>query len=475
MDSTNEQRDAYLRRQIDPETLEARGRPATEMDHDVSFGQAARFWVKLGFINFGGPTGQIAIMHDELVDRRRWVSNRRFLHALNYCMLLPGPEAQQLAIYVGWLLHKVKGGLVAGIAFILPAFFLILALSWTYAVHGDVPAIAGVFSGLQAAVVGIVASALIRIGGKALRNGATVGIAAAAFVAIFLVHVPFPFIIIAAGLIGLLGAATRPEHFALPEAHGDIAGAIKDDGPSADHTRTTLARSLLVLVVGLAIWILPLVAVSLSPGIPRVIGQEALFFSQAAMVTFGGAYAVLAYVNQAAVHQFGWLLPGQMVTGLGLAESTPGPLIMVTEFVGFIGAYRNPGGLDPSVAGIIGAVVTTWATFAPCFLWIFLGAPYIERLRDNRRLTTALSAITAAVVGVVLNLAVTFAAATLFDEVRTADFLGGPVPVPSVASLDLFAFVVATASFVALWRLRVNILWVIGASALAGLLRVGIG
>jgi chromate transporter len=451
------------------------GPPATEVDHGVSFGQAARFWVKLGFINFGGPTGQIAIMHDELVDRRRWVSNRRFLHALNYCMLLPGPEAQQLAIYVGWLLHKVKGGLVAGVAFILPAFFLIMGLSWTYAVHGDVPVIAGVFSGLQAAVVGIVASALIRIGSKALRNGVMVGIAIGAFVAIFFVHVAFPFIIIAAGLIGLLGGGLRPELFALPEVQGSTPGAITDDGPAAAHTRTTTARSVWVLGVGLAIWILPLVAVSLAPGTPRVIGQEALFFSQAAMVTFGGAYAVLAYINQAAVQQFGWLLPGQMVTGLGMAESTPGPLIMVTEFVGFIGAYRHPGGLDPAVAGIIGATVTTWATFAPCFLWIFLGAPYIEQLRDNRRLTTALSAITAAVVGVVMNLAVTFSIATLFDQVRTTDFLGGPLPVPSVASLDLFAFVVATASFVALWRLRINILWVVAGSAVAGVLRVGMG
>lgn len=449
--------------------------PTTEIGHGVSFGQAARFWIRLGFINFGGPTGQIAIMHDELVDRRRWISNRRFLHALNYCMLLPGPEAQQLAIYVGWLQHKVKGGLVAGITFILPAFFLIMGLSWTYAVHGDVPAIAGVFSGLQAAVVGIVASAVIRIGSKALRNGVMVGIAACAFVAIFFAHVPFPFIIITAGLIGLLGGRFRPELFTLPDAHGDAAGAIRDDGPPADHTRTTVARSLWVLVVGLAIWILPLMAVSLAPGAPPVIGQEALFFSQAAMVTFGGAYAVLAYINQAAVERFGWLLPGQMVTGLGLAESTPGPLIMVTEFVGFIGAYRNPGGLDPAVAGIIGATVTTWATFAPCFLWIFLGAPYIERLRDNRLLTTALSAITAAVVGVVLNLAVAFAVATLFDEVRTADFLGGPIPVPSLASVDLFALVVAAASFVALWRFRVNILWVVAASALAGVLRVWLG
>jgi chromate transporter len=457
-----------------PFSMDRRAAPASsEAGHGVTFRDAARFWVKLGFINFGGPTGQIALMHDELVERRRWISNRRFLHALNYCMLLPGPEAQQLAIYVGWLLHRFAGGLVAGIAFILPAFFLIMGLSWTYAVHGDVPAIAGLFSGLQAAVVGIVAAAVIRIGRRALHNAAMVAIAVAAFVAIFLGHVPFPYIIVAAGVLGLVGSRLRPSLFVLPEGQaegGEVA--IRDDGPTAAHTQTSLPRSVRVLLIGLAVWIVPLVAVSLAPGVPRVIGQEALFFSQAAMVTFGGAYAVLAYINQAAVHQFGWLLPGQMVTGLGLAESTPGPLIMVTEFVGFIGAYQNPGGLDPVLAGMLGATVTTWATFAPCFLWIFLGAPYIERLRGNRALTSTLTAITAAVVGVVLNLAVVFGTHTLFDRVRSVEVFGGPVPVPTMSSLDAFAVAVATLSFLALWRLKLSILWVVAASALAGVIRV---
>jgi chromate transporter len=445
-------------------------------DHGVSFREAARFWIKLGFINFGGPTGQIALMHEELVDRRRWISNNRFLHALNYCMLLPGPEAQQLAIYVGWLLHKLKGGLVAGIAFILPAFFLMLGLSWTYAVHGDVAAVAGVFSGLQAAVVGIVAAAVIRIGQRALRNGVLAGIAAAAFVAIFVAHVPFPLIVAGAGLLGFAGGRIWPERFRLPDDHaGGDDTAIRDDAEGAAHTRTTAKRSFLVLVAGLSIWILPLLAVAFLPGMPKVIGQEAFFFSKAAMVTFGGAYAVLAYINQAAVQQYGWLLPGQMVTGLGLAESTPGPLIMVTEFVGFVAAYRNPGSLDPTVAGLIGATVTTWATFAPCFLWIFLGAPYIERLRGNRSLNATLSAITAAVVGVILNLAVTFGIVTLFDRVRTAEVLGGPIPVPRLASLDPFAAVIALVAFVALWRFRVGILWVIGISAVAGVVRALVG
>jgi chromate transporter len=447
--------------------------PARSARHGVEFTDAVRFWIKLGFINFGGPTGQIAIMHEELVENRRWISEPRFLHALNYCMLLPGPEAQQLAIYVGWLLHRVKGGVVAGIAFIPPAFFLILGLSYVYAEHGDVPAISGVFFGLKAAVIGIVAAAAIRIGTRTLRNGALAMIAAAAFVAIFLAHTPFPLIIAAAGLVGLVGGRLSPSSFVLPAVHGTAADdALQDEVSAGEHTQLTLSRSVRVLLVGLTVWIVPLVLATRVPGTPRVIGDEAFFFSKAALVTFGGAYAVLAYINQAAVLQYHWLLPGQMVTGLGLAESTPGPLIMVTEFVGFMGAFRHPGGLDPAVAGVIGATVTTWATFAPCFLWIFLGAPYIERLRDNRVLAAALSAITAAVVGVVLNLAVTFSVLTLFAEVRSVSVLGGPVPIPGVGSIDIVATAIALVSFVALWRFRVNVLWVIGISASAGVLRV---
>jgi chromate transporter len=448
---------------------------AAEPTHGVRFADAARFWVKLGFINFGGPTGQIAIMHDQIVTRRRWISDRRFLHALNFCMLLPGPEATQLAIYVGWLLHKIRGGLVAGIAFILPAFFLIMALSYVYAVHGDVSLVAGIFSGLQAAVVGIVAAAIIRIGRTALRNGAMIGIAAAAFVSIFLLRVPFPLIVLGTAAIGFAGGRLWPRTFAPADdrAPGG-AMAIGDQGPAPGHTRPRALRSVRVLLVGVAVWILPLVAVSLVPGTAEVIGDEAFFFSKAALVTFGGAYAVLAYINQAAVQQFGWLLPGQMVTGLGLAESTPGPLIMVTEFVGFMGAYRNPGGMDPVLAGMLGATVTTWATFAPCFLWIFLGAPYIERLRGNRPLAATLWAVTAAVVGVILNLAVVFGIQTLFDEVVSMGVLGAMIPVPSIASVDPFALAIAALSFIMLWRFRLNILWVVAGSALAGAIRVAI-
>jgi chromate transporter len=439
--------------------------------HDVSFAEAARFWIKLGFINFGGPTGQIAVMHDELVERRRWISNGRFLHALNYCMLLPGPEAQQLAIYVGWLLHKVRGGLVAGVAFVLPAFFLILGLSYVYVTYGEVTWVEGVFSGLSAAVIGLVAAAVIRIGAKALRNPVMYGIAGGAFLAIFFGHVPFPFIVIGAGLAGLLAGPRWPRVFGGSGVthDADERSAISDRAPAREHTAISLRRSVAVIVVGLVLWFTPLVLVAAWRGSGDTLTQEAWFFSKAALVTFGGAYAVLAYINQAAVTQFHWLLPHQVVVGLGLAESTPGPLIMVTEFVGFVGAYQHPGNLDPAIAGVLGAMVVTWATFAPCFLWIFLGAPFIERLRGNVRLSTALTTVTAAVVGVILNLAVWFAIQTLFDRVREVDVLGGPIPVPAWSSIDEFAVAVAAISFVGLWRHRWNVVPVVIASGLAGL------
>jgi chromate transporter len=438
--------------------------------HLVPLRKALRYWTKLGFINFGGPAGQIAIMHDELVDRKRWISNNRFLHALNYCMLLPGPEAQQLAIYIGWLLNGNVGGIAAGILFVLPAFFLILALSWTYAAHGDIGWIAAVFYGLQAAVIALVAAAVIRVGSKALRNPLLVTIAAAAFVSIFFLKVPFPVIVIGAALIGLVGSRVVP-HLFTTAGHGDgdddesiLSDAIDERAPKASWART--AR---VLAIGLVFWWGPLLAVIAIRGTDDTLSREAVFFSQAAMVTFGGAYAVLAYINQAAVQHFGWLEQGQMVTGLGLAESTPGPLIMVTEFVGFLGGYRFPGGLDPLFAGVLGATVTVWATFAPCFLWIFLGAPFIEQLRGNRALNGALSAVTAAVVGVILNLAVTFGIVALFDHVRRGELLNVTFPQPVVDSVDLFAGLLAVAGFIALWRYRVSVLWVIGGSALAGL------
>ena len=435
----------------------------------VPFRDAFRWWLKLGFINFGGPAGQIAVMHDELVDRRRWVSNDRFLHALNFCMLLPGPEATQLAIYIGWLLNGTLGGIVAGVLFVLPAFFLILGLSWAYAAHGDIEWVAAIFYGLQAAVVGIVAAAVIRLGRKALKHPVSYLIAATAFLAIFFLQVPFPIVIVIAGLVGLTQA--RLSSSLLPVAAEGVQG--KDDAvigdAAAEDMPTSGRRALRVIATGLLVWWGPLLAVLIARGPEDTLSRLAIFFSKAAMVTFGGAYAVLAYINQAAVETYGWLEPGQMVTGLGLAESTPGPLIMVTEFVGYLAAFRFPGGSDPALAGILGAVVATWATFAPCFLWILLGAPYIERLRGNRSLNAALSAITAAVVGVVLNLAVTFAIFALFGEVGGREISGVSFPFPNPGSADVFAIVVAVVAFTGLWRYRWNVVAVVVGASVSGL------
>ena len=440
--------------------------------HLNPFREAARYWTKLGFINFGGPAGQIAVMHEDLVERKRWIGNDRFLHALNYCMLLPGPEAQQLAIYIGWLLNGTLGGIVAGVMFVLPAFFLILGLSWVYAVHGDIAWVAAVFYGLRAAVVALIAAAVIRVGAKALRHPLFYVIAGAAFIAIFFIHVPFPVIVIVAALIGFAGSRVFPQVFVAETHDADddsVIGTASDR--SEGHKRW---RWVAVLGVGLLVWWGPLGLVIALKGPDHTLAKEAVFFSQAAMVTFGGAYAVLAYIDQAAVEHFGWLEPGQMVTGLGLAESTPGPLIMVTEFVGFLAGYRFPGSMDPVAAGIAGALVTVWATFAPCFLWIFLGAPYIERLRKNRSLNGALTTVTASVVGVILNLAVTFAIVALFTDVDRGEFANVTFPVPDISSVDVFALVMAVAGFVALWRYRVNVLWVVGVSAVVGLFGKGI-
>ena len=441
----------------------------------VPFPDALRFWVKLGFINFGGPAGQIAIMHEELVERRKWIGENRFLHALNFCMLLPGPEAQQLAIYIGWLLNGTPGGVVAGIFFVVPAFFLILGLSWTYAVHGDVQWVAAVFYGLAAAVIGIVAAAVIRVGSKALGNAWLAAIAAGAFVAIFFVKVPFPLVVLGAAFAGVVGAHFRPDLFAGAGGHGETDDDVAvGDRAAIARDRPSLTRLARVLLIGLAVWWLPLLAVVALRGLDDTLSQEAFFFSQAAMVTFGGAYAVLAYINQAAVQHFGWLEPGQMVTGLGLAESTPGPLIMVTEFVGFLAAYRFPGGLPPVVAGVLGALVTTWATFAPCFLWVFLGAPYIETLRGRRSLNAALSGVTAAVVGVILNLAVVLAVHTLFADVDQRSVGSITFPFPALLSVDGFALTIAGVSFVGLWRYRWNVVPVVLVAAAAGLVYKGL-
>ncbi len=438
----------------------------------VPFREAFLFWLKLGFINFGGPTGQIAVMQEELVEKRKWISLDRFLHALNYCMLLPGPEAQQLAVYVGWLLHRTLGGLVAGVFFILPGSLLMLALSWVYAAHGSVGWVASTFQGLRAAVIAIVAAAVIRVGKKALRNRAMVVVAALSFVLIFFLHVPFPLLVLGAGIVGLIGGLRFPQVFNVPSGHGAGASSSNRDdvgvAETAEPVRPTAKWAALVLVIGLGVWWLPLGAVIAWRGESDTLSQQALFFSKAAMVTFGGAYAVLTYVDQQAVEHYGWLDRGQMAAGLGLAESTPGPLILVTQFVGFQGAYRNPGGLDPTVAGVLGSLVTTWATFAPCFLWIFLGAPFIELLRGNRHLTAALSTITAAVAGVILNLAVVLAAHTIFPGLESGRVPPLTIALTSSRGLDVFSLGLAALGFYALWRRKWGLLPVVAASVAAG-------
>jgi chromate transporter len=437
----------------------------------IPFSEAARFWLKLGFISFGGPTGQIAIMHDELVEKRRWISDSRFLHALSYCTLLPGPEAQQLATYIGWLLHRTWGGLVAGGLFVLPGALLMLFLSWIWVAHGDVPDVGALFFGLRAAVIAVVVAALIRLWRKALQNGVLQVIAALAFVALFAFRVPFPAVVLGAGLFGLLFQVRRPAWFAVKSSHGPKSGAVlADDSPLPDHARPSRGRALKVLLVGLVLWIGPLAAIAAWRGGDDVLSTLGLFFSKAACVTFGGAYAVLAYLQQAAVDTYGWMAAPEMLDGLGLAESTPGPLILVTQFVGHVAAWRSavPGGLSPAALGVLGAAVTTWATFAPCFLWIFLGAPYVEQTRGRARFAAALTAISAAVVGVVGNLAIGLALHTLFREVT--HWQAGPLalPIPSFGTVDPVTLVIAVVAFWALERRKWNLVPVVLVSAAVG-------
>ena len=410
---------------------------------DIPFRDAVLVWLKIGLLSFGGPAGQIAMMHRILVDEKRWIGEARYLHALNYCMLLPGPEAQQLATYVGWLLHRTLGGLAAGILFVLPGALVMLALSIVYALYSDLPLIDALFFGIKAAVLAIVVEAVLRIGRRALGNQAMYAIAALAFVAIFFFSVPFPLIVVAAALIGFLGAQFDPERFIVIRGHGGagddaVVDAALESG-RLDHTRPSFGRALRVIAICLPLWFGPIILALLILGGDDVFTQIGWFFSKLAVVTFGGAYAVLAYMAQQAVEAYGWLAPGEMLDGLGLAETTPGPLIMVVQFVGYLAAFRNPGVLDPLTAGIIGAALATWVTFVPCFLWIFLGAPYIEKLRDNQNLSAALSGITAAVVGVVLNLAVWFGMHVVFKQVGSFELGPASIPLPSLASMDFAA------------------------------------
>ncbi|MFN3526738.1 MAG: chromate efflux transporter [Paracoccus sp. (in: a-proteobacteria)] len=447
----------------------------TVAPHYPTLAEATRIWARIGLLSFGGPAGQIALMHRILVEEQRWLGEKRFLHALNYCMLLPGPEAMQLAVYIGWLMHRTLGGIIAGLLFVAPGVIAIMALSWIYALFGDVGAVEALFFGLKAAVLAIVVQAVIRIGARALTNNAMRALAALSFLAIFGFGVPFPVIILTAGLIGYFGARSGLPAFRVAGGHGKLGGTQVSDAESLlgeetpEHTRVNRAWALRVSAIILILWLAPVALLFASLGPQHVFAQIAGFFSVMAVVTFGGAYAVLAYVAQEAVQNFGWLAPGEMLDGLGMAETTPGPLIMVTQFVGFMGAFRDAGAMSPLLAGTLGGLLTTWVTFTPCFLWIFLGAPFIERLRDNAVLTGALTAITAAVVGVILNLAVWFGLHVIFDEVRTLTALGLALDVPVWRTLNPAALMLVLAALVAVFRFGLGPVKVLAGSALAGI------
>lgn len=442
------------------------------------FRTALKLWAKIGCLSFGGPAGQIALMHRELVDERRWISDARFLHALNYCMLLPGPEAQQLATYIGWLLHGRRGGLTAGLLFVLPGAAVMLVLSTLYALYGKQPLVTDVFFGIKAAVLAIVIGAVRRLASRALGSPFLVALAVAAFLAIYVFGTPFPVIIIAAGLAGMAAQRWAPS-LLTGSAHGHGGTAAVAEAPSVidamfasgalEHTKPSTARALRTVLIWLPLWLAPVALLWLALGTGNVWTQIAGFFSVMAAVTFGGAYAVLAYVGQEAVTGFGWLSPGEMLDGLGLAETTPGPLILVLQYVGFLAAFRNPGPLDPLIAGCLGAILTLWVTFVPCFFWIFLGGPYVERLRGNKALAAALSAITAAIVGVMLNLGVWFALHVLFGRVAVITEYGLHLSVPVVETLDWRALLLAAGAVIATLRYKAGVLTVLGTCALAGL------
>ena len=434
----------------------------------VSIWEAFRYWLKLGFVSFGGPAGQISMMHTELVERRRWISEHRFMHALNYTMVLPGPEAQQLATYIGWLMHGTLGGIMAGVLFVLPSLFILIALTWIYLAYGDVAVVAGVLYGIKPAVTAIVVFAAYRIGSRALRNGVLWAMAAAAFVAIFALHVPFPYIVLAAGVIGFLGGRIAPGKFKAGGAHGAAGKSfgpalIDDDTPARSWTRFSKRSTLIHVVTGLVIWFVLEGFLYLSYGWQGPLTQMSWFFTKAALVTFGGAYAVLPYVYQGGVEHYGWLSGKQMIDGLALGETTPGPLIMVVAFVGFVGGWtKEIFGPDSLVmAGIAGATVATIFTFLPSFIFILVGGPAVEATRHDVKFTAPLIGITAAVVGVVLNLAVFFAWHVLWpDATETAPFVG---------RFEWFSLLITVAAFIALWRYKVGIISVLGTCAAAGL------
>ena len=438
--------------------------------------EATRVWARIGLLSFGGPAGQIALMHRILVEEQKWLGERRFLHALNYCMLLPGPEAMQLAVYIGWLMHRTLGGIIAGLLFVLPGVVAIMSLSWVYAIWGNTGVLEGLFFGLKAAVLAIVVQAVIRIGSRALKNRTMIGIAAASFLAIFAFGVPFPIIILTAALVGFVGARAGLAAFQGGGGHGKMGGTQVADADTLlgegtpDHTRVSAGWAARISAVFLGLWLLPVAALFLILGPENVFSQIAGFFSVMAVVTFGGAYAVLAYVAQQAVETYGWLVPGEMLDGLGMAETTPGPLIMVLQFVGFVGAFRDGGWDSALLAGTLGGLLTTWVTFAPCFAFIFLGAPYMERLRNNRALSAALTAVTASVVGVIVNLAIWFAIHVIWHEVRRIETGPLSLELPVPGSIDWIAAALSVLALVAVFRFRLGMTTVLAGAAGLGIL-----
>ncbi len=447
--------------------------------HGVSIGEAFRVWLRVAALSFGGPAGQIAVMHRILVEEKRWVSESRFMHALNYCMLLPGPEAQQLATYIGWLMHRTRGGLMAGGLFILPGVVALMALSIVYAEWGQIGFVAAAFFGLKAAVLAIVVEAVVRIGRRSLKSWPLRVLAAAAFVAIFFFAVPFPVIIIAAGLIGFLRARASLAAFKGETVHGKAKAGPGGESllgeAIPDHARPSSPRAMCVAALWLALWLAPTIAIAAMAGAGNVFTAIGVFFSKMALVTFGGAYAVLTYVAQHAVATYHWVTPGEMLDGLGMAETTPGPLIMVLQFVGFMAALRAPGHFPPLLAGALGGLLATWVTFTPCFLWIFVGAPYIEQFRGNESLSGALSAITAAVVGVVLNLAIWFAIHTVFRVTRPVGAFGFSFDAPVPASLDVWSLMLALAGATAIFRFKAGMIPTLAACCAAGVALHAVG
>lgn len=446
--------------------------------HTVSFREAAWTWARVAALSFGGPAGQIAVMHRILVEEKHWIGETRFLHALNYCMLLPGPEAHELAIYIGWLMHRVRGGILAGVLFVLPGLITLGILSWLYAAFGHIGVVQSLFFGLKAAVLAVVLEAVMRVGKRALKSRALVAIAALAFIGIFFFAQPFPLIIFGAAIIGFAGNAAKPEWFKAGGGHGaakaePAAPAIIDEAFAREipaHVRSSFVRFLMVAFIGGVIWLGPLALLLLTVGPGNVFTAIAAFNSKMAVVTFGGAYAVLAYMAQQAVEHYHWLKPGEMLVGLGFAETTPGPLISVVQFMGFMAAFRQPGALDPTLAGAMGGLLAMWSTFVPPFIWIFLGGPYIEALIGNKSLNAALSAITAAVVGVILNLAVWFSLHTLFGQVIERHAYGLTASVPVLDTLNVPALVLSLAAVIAMFRFKIGMLPTLAACSAAGVL-----